>query len=534
MLRLGRWNWSPGLNVRRRWLWAGGVLVAILALAYAVAFMLDEPIRRTIERNMNARLDGYTVRLGSADFHPINFALDLNDVTIEQDANPDRPVIYIEQMTGSVQWRALLRGRLVGDILIQRLSLYVNVNHLQREAEDPKPVTERGWQDALQEAYPLTINEIRIVDSDLTYVDRGPFKPLQVSKLNVVIEDIRNIKSEARKYPSPFELNGVVFENGKLQVSGHADFLAEPHPGLRGRVVLENMQLGYFEPITRRYNVVVKGGALDLAGELEYAPTFKAVHVEHVTLRSMNVTYVRTPTTAGAEGAVAQKTVKVAARVADKPEIDIRVDRVEILDSTIAVVNEASSPGYRMFLSNTNLRLEGLTNKSSEPPARATLRGKFMGSGQTEAKLVFRPGQKGGDLELKVAIEDTNMVAMNDLLRTWGKFDVVSGQFAFYAEITVKNGMLAGYVKPLFKNVVAYDPEQDREKSLGRKLYEKVVETGAKLLKNQPRREVATKADLSGRIDNPQTNVWQIVGRLIQNAFFKAIGRGFEGESARS
>jgi hypothetical protein len=50
-----------------------------------------------------------------------------------------------------------------------------------------------------------------------------------------------------------------------------------------------------------------------------------------------------------------------------------------------------------------------------------------------------------------------------------------------------------------------------------------VIEGLAGLLKNRAREEVATKAELSGRIDDPKTSVADIVGRLIENAFFKAI-----------
>jgi hypothetical protein len=64
-------------------------------------------------------------------------------------------------------------------------------------------------------------------------------------------------------------------------------------------------------------------------------------------------------------------------------------------------------------------------------------------------------------------------------------------------------------------------------------MYEGLVGGIAALLENTPRREVATKADISGRIENPQANTWEVVVRLIQNAFFKAILPGFEKEIGR-
>ncbi len=49
-----------------------------------------------------------------------------------------------------------------------------------------------------------------------------------------------------------------------------------------------------------------------------------------------------------------------------------------------------------------------------------------------------------------------------------------------------------------------YDRRQDAEKSAFRKLYEKIVNGVADLLENRKRDEVATKAEISGPVENPK------------------------------
>ena len=61
-------------------------------------------------------------------------------------------------------------------------------------------------------------------------------------------------------------------------------------------------------------------------------------------------------------------------------------------------------------------------------------------------------------------------------------------------------------------------------------MYERVVSGVAKLLKNRERDEVATKAEVLGRIDNPKVGTVAAIVRLVQNAFFKAILPGFDAE----
>jgi hypothetical protein len=39
---------------------------------------------------------------------------------------------------------------------------------------------------------------------------------------------------------------------------------------------------------------------------------------------------------------------------------------------------------------------------------------------------------------------------------------------------------------------------------------------------------VATETSVTGPVENPKEDTWQILGKLVQNAFFKAILPGFE------
>ena len=118
---------------------------------------------------------------------------------------------------------------------------------------------------------------------------------------------------------------------------------------------------------------------------------------------------------------------------------------------------------------------------------------------------------------------------MNDLVRAYGGFNVAAGELSVYSELTMKDGAITGYVKPLFKDVkVGAAADRDEPETLGHRLYDGVVGVAAKILKNRPRGEVATVITISGRADQLQYSTWEIVGRLLQNAFFKAILPGFD------
>jgi len=531
--RLSGWRWRPRwsrprLGRRGKQVLAGlGILVALLVIA---SFFVDEPIRRAIESQMNQRLKGYTAHIEKLSFHPIGGSLTLYNLVFIQDAHPEPPVLRVPRLDASVQWKALIFGRVVANFRFQEPELYADRTHVEKEAKDPTPLTQHGWQEAFEAIYPLKINEVKIVDGRVTYVDDGPYKPLTLRRVNVVAENIRNVRSRDRVYPSELRVDAQVFEAGKLSIDGNADFLAEPHLGVRAAVDLEGIELDYFRPITNRQNISVQRGTLAAKGRVEYASTIKMVDLEQAVIRDIRIDYIHTPSKTGAPKAAVVKTERTARQATQREDLIVRVRDFRVLHADVGLVNKTVTPEVRIFLGDADMRVSNVSNRLSEGIGKIDIRGKFMGSGATQVVANFRPDEKGPDFDAEIKIENTDMRAMNDLLRAYGKFDVVSGEFSFYSELHVKNGYLNGYLKPLFKGVKAYDPEKDRDKRFTQKLWERMINVVSKVMKNVPRKEVATKVDISGPLESAHGSTWQAVGNLIRNAFFKAILPGFEGE----
>jgi hypothetical protein len=520
--------------MRRWWIWVAGAVVLLAVAAVAVSFFLDEPLRHYIERQMNARLRGYTVRIGALKFHPLGFSVDLQDVAIAQEAHPDPPMMRVPKLHASVQWRALLRARVVADVQVERPAIHLNLPQLAQEARGEVPVRERGWQEAIQAVTPLQINEVRVVDGEFTYIDNDPARPLHLSHLNVRAENIRNIKSQAGEYPSNLHVDGVLFDSGKLTLDGQADFLAVPHAAVKAQLTLEGVDLARFQPVARRYNIILRQGVLSAAGDLEYAPTVQTVHLRQADVRGLRLDYVHTAQTAPVEKARAQQVKRVAQEASNAPGLLIRADRVNVTKSQIGFVNRAASPAYRLFLADAEFHLTNFSNQLTQGTAVAKVTGKFMGSGQTTVGASFRPETSGPDFALVAAIEHTDMRTLNELLRAYGKFDVEKGFFSVFTEMRVQNRAVRGFVKPLLRELDVYDARQDADKNLFQQLYEAVVGGVSKLLENMPRREVATETDISGPLERPQASTWEVLVGLIQNAFFKAILPGFERQLGRA
>jgi hypothetical protein len=261
---------------------------------------------------------------------------------------------------------------------------------------------------------------------------------------------------------------------------------------------------------------------------VEYSPKFKKLDLAELRVDDLHAEYHYSKPSAADVKQAAKTTAKTAKEVSNDPGVVLHARDVRMTGARVAFVNRQTTPSYRVFMEDTNLTIENFSNQKSEGFGHAVLTGRFMGSGSTRVDVTMRAENRGPDLDLNAKVEDTNLRTMNDLLRAHAKVDVASGVFSVYSEIAVKNGRVKGYVKPLFKDLEVYDPDQDEDKSLGAKLKEKVADVAAKVFKNRRSEDVATITTLEGPLENPQASTWEVLVNLVRNAFIRAILPGFE------
>ncbi len=515
---------------RSRWQRSFLVLLGlIVTLSIIAAFFVEEPLRRKIEGDMNASLKGYKVAIRKLDFHPLGFSLDLEDWSVRQDAHPEPPLAFVPNLTASVQWLSLLRGKLVANFRIDHPRLHLTETQGEQEIDSKISADERAksWQRAFEQIYPLKINEIKVVGGEVVFKPDGEFKPLELSNVNVLATNIRNIKSRDHEYPSDLHADAVVFDNGSLQIDGNADFLAEPYAGIKTAVEIDKLPLSYLTGAIHDYATIRKG-TLSGKGLVEYAPKIKQVNLDDVTVANADMDYTMTKANAAESKQIKKQTVEKAKEVSNDPGVQLRAKNVKLTDSTLGWIDKTATPNYRLFFSSLDVSVKDFSNQTKEGIGTVDAKGRFLGSGPSTLNAKFHPQTKSPNFDLAVRIDETDLLKMNDLLRAKANIDVTKGFMGFYTEMGVRNNAVDGYVKVLFHDVDVYDKAQDKHRPLMNKVKQFAADVMANVLENRKTDDVATKASLSGPIENPNASIMEILGKLVENAFFKAILPGLD------
>ena len=160
--------------------------VAVLILGLFIAsYFLDGIIRGRTETAMNQKLKGYHVTLARAHVQLIGGVLTLNNLEIAQEAHPSPAVANIPLMRFHIEWKELFFGRIVSDVLLSHPMIQIDQTQFVSEKNDRRTLKQKGWQDALESAFPLKINRLKIADGDILYIQNNASPPLHLAQLNV-------------------------------------------------------------------------------------------------------------------------------------------------------------------------------------------------------------------------------------------------------------------------------------------------------------------------------------------------------------
>ncbi len=504
---------------------------SVLALALAVMFadvLLAGPIRTWAERTINASLQGYTVRIGRARPHIWKLALTLDDLVLTQKRHPDPPVADFGALEFSLQWSQLVQFKVAADLTLLRPALHLNLAQIQEEANSHVSLKDQGWQRAVESIYPFKLDRVRVQDGSLLYLAADPTsKPLQLTRIAMTAKNIRNMAAGRGSYPSPVTLEGMLFDTGKVQFKGAADFLREPFSAAMGEIRLDRVPLDRLTPLAQDYQLRTKGGLLSASGTVEYTPETQKAHLTEVRFDDLRVDYITSKATQRQEQEHAKQALRLAKDVRNAPHLLLRVDALELNHSQIGFMDESAQPPYRLFMSDVSLRLDNLSNQANQGRSPFHAQGEFMGSGKTVVSGSFQSTAKPADFAVHLQLDDAKLTDLNPFLLAQTGVDVADGLFSVYTELTVKNGRVEGYLKPLVKNLKVYDKRKDKAKPLGKRVEMHLLQWMANLLKNRSTHRVATITRISGATSDPKLSEWEAIRKLIGNGLFRAILPGF-------
>ncbi len=123
--------------------------------------------------------------------------------------------------------------------------------------------------------------------------------------------------------------------------------------------------------------------------------------IDQLQLEDAKIDYVHSAATKPKEVQRVKKVAETAKEAHKDSTVRVKVEHGKIRHSEMGFVNKATSPDYRVFITDMDADVENLSNRLEEGTAVVKITGKFMGSGPTVVRATFRPEKPRPDFNLK-------------------------------------------------------------------------------------------------------------------------------------
>jgi len=205
--------------------------------------------------------------------------------------------------------------------------------------------------------------------------------------------------------------------------------------------------------------------------------------------------------------------------------IPLQLNRMEIVQGSVFFYDFTTQPNVSIHLDSLQMLATNLNNAEGQEdplPATVTATATSIGGGRLAIEMDINVLKKIPDLDMDLKFEKINMPALNDFFVAYGKVDVEEGSFSLFSEMTIQNGDVSGYVKPIARHMKIVNREKDKQNLLNL-VWQSIVGVLVEVFENQKKDQFATKVPLEGNLNNINAGVWPTVGNIFKNAFVKAF-----------
>ncbi|MBK7037888.1 MAG: DUF748 domain-containing protein [Bacteroidetes bacterium] len=199
------------------------ILLVLLVVLIVIRILLPYIVLKVVNNKL-AELDGYTGHVRDIDLALIVGSYKIKDIKLEKTGGKiPVPFFAAEVIDLSVEWKALFKGGLVGEIEVRRPIL----NFVKGPTEETSQTKiDKEWQDIVNELMPLKLNRFEIVEGEIHYLDyySSPKVDVFTSNIYILAENLSNVTDSTNLLPSTVTGSAEIY-GGKAKLNMKLDAL---------------------------------------------------------------------------------------------------------------------------------------------------------------------------------------------------------------------------------------------------------------------------------------------------------------------
>lgn len=212
---------------RYRWRTWHTVVGSVILVLIVIRLLLPGIVLR-YANNTLANMDGYYGQVSDIDIALFRGAYQLDGFylnKVDSASGEQTEFFKVNHVDLSVEWRALWRGSLVGELVFDSPTLIFT-----KEKADAEVVAKdtSDFRQLLEDFMPLRVNRFEVSRGSIRYTDSTvtPLVDIALEEAHIIAENLKNTTNEGEKLPSTIRANAQAY-GGSIIVRMDLDAMAE-------------------------------------------------------------------------------------------------------------------------------------------------------------------------------------------------------------------------------------------------------------------------------------------------------------------
>lgn len=259
MLRSGK---GPRVQKKTAAAIGAGIVLSALGVRAAMPWFVERYVNRQL-----AEIGEYSGRVVDVDLALVRGAYTVHDLTIVKVGSGAEPFLELPLMDISLEWRALLDGELVGELVMRNPVL----NLIQGESDEETQLgTGVNWPEQVRRFFPFRFNRVEVQNGTATFRAPGidADESLTLERLDAVLRDLTNVEERNTPAFASIRAQGAVMGDAPITLNGRMNPNASS-PTFDVDLTIEGASVVEVNPWLREFvNVDAESGTFSMYTEL--------------------------------------------------------------------------------------------------------------------------------------------------------------------------------------------------------------------------------------------------------------------------
>ncbi|MDN3596602.1 DUF748 domain-containing protein [Zunongwangia endophytica] len=257
------------------------VPITIITLLIILRLFLPLIVKNYVNKTLN-NIPGYSGHVEDIDIALWRGAYAIDGlVLINEKAETETPLIDFPKTDISVEWKSLLKGKIVSEIAMHGPKFNYIFEDQQDSSATGNADTE-DWTKALTDLVPIDINHLQINDGTANFVQlsTNPQIDMFMEKINLQATNLSNVVNGEKKLPSNIKATATSIGGGQVNLNGNMNLLREI-PDMDLDFSLEKAKATGINDLTRRYaGVDFESGTFELYCEVAISDAYMKGYIK--------------------------------------------------------------------------------------------------------------------------------------------------------------------------------------------------------------------------------------------------------------